>query len=890
LSAADLGSTAPSTDPAQLSQQHLCVHDLIAVQAATTPDAVALVAGGERMTYAQLNQSANQLAHFLRARGVGPEVLAGLYLKRSVEMVVGMLGILKAGGAYIPLDPNDPVERQSFKLQDSGTKVLVTTDDLAKTLPADGRTVVRLDADWPEIARQSQANIEAAAGLANPAYVIYTSGSTGRPKGVMVTHSGLMNYLSWAARAYGKEARRSALVHSSISFDLTITGLYTPLLAGGRVELLPDDAGVEAVAMALRQPQTRGVVKITPAHLELLSQQLRPEEAAGKVELFVIGGENLLGESLRFWREVSPTTRLINEYGPTETVVGCCVYEVQASDPFSGSVPIGKAIDNTRLYVLDQQLRPVPAGVAGELYIGGAGVARGYLNRPELTREHFLADPFSNEPGARMYRSGDMARCREDGTLEYLGRLDDQVKIEGYRVELGEVEAVVAEHAAVLHCVAVAREDEPGNKQLTGYVILRDGQAVTPKELRGFLRRKLPEYMAPAHFVFVDAFPLTPNGKVDRRALPVPEKTLSRQEFISPRNANESRLAAIWIELLGVSPLSVTDKFFDLGGNSLSAAKLLVRIEQVFGKRLSMGALFHAPTIRQLAMILDGQILSTTQVIPVQPAGSLPPFFCIGAGPLFRPLALRLGNDRPFLSLMPTLLPELKGLSGPYRLEPIAACLVNSILDHQKEGPYHLGGWSASGVVAYEIARQLMEKGHEVALLVMFDTLNPAFQKSVRKGVSVGSRVKKIKFQAAELLGLKLKNTPAYVAEKAKEFRRKIEVATWQVQYKIRMRLNGGRLEDPEQILHLAVSSYQPPAYRGRLVFFKAAERPPGDAWDTSRGWPHLATGGFEVYEIPGDHRSIFLEPNVETLAVHMMSCFCRSEHVAMAETTQVRD
>jgi amino acid adenylation domain-containing protein len=875
FSAADPGSIEPLNGPAQAFRQHLCVHDLIAVQAVTTADAVALVAGGERMTYAQLNQSANRLAHYLRARGVGPEVLVGLYLKRSVEMVVAMLGILKAGGAYIPLDPNDPMERQSFKLQDSETNVLVTTDNLAKTLPEDGRTVVRLDADWPEIAREREINIESAATLANPAYVIYTSGSTGRPKGVMVTHSGLMNYLSWAARAYGKEARRSALVHSSISFDLTITGLYTPLLVGGRVELLPDDAGVEAVAIALRQPQTRGLVKITPAHLELLSQQLHPEEAAGKVELFVIGGENLLGESLRFWREVSPTTRLINEYGPTETVVGCCVYEVQAGDPFSGSVPIGNAIDNTLLYLLDQEFKPVHGGVVGELYVGGAGVARGYLNRPELTREHFLADPFSDEPGARMYRSGDMARRREDGTLEYLGRLDDQVKIEGYRVELGEVEAVVAEHAAVLHCVAVAREDEQGNKRLTGYVILRDGQAVTPKELREFLGRKLPEYMAPAHFVFLDAFPLTPNGKVDRRALPIPEKTPSRRELIPPQNAGESKLAAIWIELLGVSPLSVTDEFFDLGGNSLLAAKLLVRVEHVFGRRLSMGMLFQAPTIRQLAGILENQVLSTPQLIPVQPAGSLAPFFCIGAGPLFRPLALRLGNDRPFLSLIPAHLPELKRLPAPYQLEPIAAGLVNSILDYQKEGPYYLGGWSASGVVAYEIARQLMEKGHEVALLVMFDTLNPAFQKSLPKAIWLGSRAKKIKFQAAELLGLKLRNMPAYIAEKVKELSRKIQGAAWQLDYKTRIRLNGSLLENPEQILHLAVSSYRPPPYIGRLVFFNAAERPPGDAWDMSRGWPHLITGGFEVHEVPGDHRSMFFEPNVEALANNLMNCFC---------------
>jgi amino acid adenylation domain-containing protein len=852
-----------------LAQQHLCVHELIAAQAEATSNAVALVAGGKRITYAQLNASANQMAHFLLTKGVGPEILVGLCLKRSVEMVVAMLGILKAGGAYIPLDPNDPAERQAFELQDSGTEVVVTTDDLAKTLCLGGRTVVRLDADWQEIARESQANLDATANLENPAYVIYTSGSTGRPKGVMVTHSGLVNYLSWAAKAYGKEARRSALVHSSISFDLTITGLYLPLLVGGRVELLQDDSGVEAVVRALRQPQTRGVVKITPAHLEVLSQQLNPEDAAGKVELFVIGGENLLGESLRYWREVSPTTRLINEYGPTETVVGCCVYEVEANDPFTGSVPIGKAIDNTKLYVLDQQLKPMQAGGTGELYIGGAGVARGYLNRPDLTRERFLADPFSNEPGARMYKTGDMARYREDGILEYLGRLDYQVKIRGYRVELGEVEARLTEHDAVRHCAAVVREDEPGNKQLVGYVIPRGDQAITPRELREFLRRKLPEYMVPAHFMFLDAFPLTPNGKVDRRALPVPTKTLLRQEFISPRNASECRLAAIWIELLGVSPVSVTDNFFDIGGDSLSVAKLLVRIEHSFQKQLSMATLFEAPTIRQLAALLESPALSSPQVIPVRPAGSLPPFFCIGAGPLFRPLAMRLGTDRPFLSLVPSLMPILKQLSAPYRLEEIAAGLVNSILDHQKEGPYYLGGWSASGVASYEIARQLIDKGHEVALLVMFDARNPAFQQRVSMDVWFDSWVKKMKFRVAELLRLKLKDVPAYLASKVKELH-------WKIEHKIRVRLNVGLAEKPEQIFNLAVNSYRPPPYNGRVVFFKAAVVPPGEAWDFSLGWRHLVVGELEVHAVPGDHETMFKEPNVDILANNLMNYFSR--------------
>jgi amino acid adenylation domain-containing protein len=856
--------------------QNLCLHNLIEVQSETTPDAVALIAGNDQVTYAQLNASANQLARFLRAKGVRPEVLVALCVKRSVEMLVAMLGVLKAGGAYIPLNPMDPAERKSFQLRDSGTTFLLTTDDLADTLPVDERTLICLDADWPEIARESRSNLAPAAELAHPAYVIYTSGSTGAPKGVVVTHSGLLNYLLWAVGAYGKEARRSSLVHSAISFDLTITGLYTPLLVGGQVELLPEETGAEALVVALRKPETRGLVKITPAHLEFLSQRLRPEEAAGKVELFVIGGENLTAKSLRFWREVSPTTRLINEYGPTETVVGCCVYEVQAADPFTGSVPIGKAIDRTKLYILDPQQKPVSTGLAGELYIGGAGVARGYLNRPELTGECFLADPFSNEPGARMYKTGDMVSCGSDGNLQYQGRLDDQVKIRGYRVELGEVETAVTAHSAVRQCAAIAREDQPGSKQLVAYLTPQPGQMVAPKELREFLRQKLPEYMVPAHFVFLDAFPLTPNGKVDRRALPVPEKTSYREEFIAPENDIELRLAAIWEKLFDIPLVGVTDSFFDLGGDSLLVARFLVEVEESFAKELSMATLFEAPTIRELAVILESQAPSKPGVIPVQPKGFRRPFFCVGAGPLFRPLALRLGTDRPFLSLMPSHL-EIKQLSAPYRLDQIAAHLLNTILDYQKEGPYYLGGWSASGVVAYETARQLIEKGHQVALLVMFDTANPTGPQSERQGW-LESCVEMITFLASEVSKVRLRTAPAYFAEKVKELRRKFDKAALRARQTIPGPLKRRGSENPDQIVQLAVSSYRPGRYGGDVVFFQAAERPSNDVRDFNRGWQGLVSGRFDVYEVPGDHRSMFHEPNVETLAKNMSNSFSRKE------------
>jgi amino acid adenylation domain-containing protein len=847
-----------------LGRQHVCVHHLIADQAAKNPNAIALVSGRRKCTYAQLNANANQLAQFLREKGVGPETRTALCIKPSVEMVVAMLGILKAGGAYVPINPNDPPERQSFQLHDAGAMVLVTTDKLGKILPLDGRQIVRLDTDWPAIAGSSQVNPDGGAIPENPAYVIYTSGSTGRPKGVVITHSGLLNYLSWASKAYGNEARRSALVHSSISFDLTVTGLFTPLIVGGRVELLPHEEGIDALVEALRRPESRGLVKITPAHLELLSHMLRPEEAARKVDLFVIGGENLTADSLRFWRQVSPATRLINEYGPTETVVGCCVYEVQADDPFTGFVPIGKAIDNTQLYILDTALKPVDVGVTGELYIGGAGVARGYLDRPELTDAHFVADPFSGDPLARMYKTGDLARVRNDGSLECLGRIDDQVKIRGFRVELGEIEAVVTEHAAVRQCAALAQEDGSGGKLLVAYVTERAGQTIVPLNLREFLKRKLPEYMVPAHVVVTDAFPLTSNGKVDRRALAALARTLTREEFVAPQNSAEFKLAAIWTELFEIDPISVTDNFFDLGGHSLLVARLLAKIESSFEQRLSMATVFQAPTIRELAATLANPVRSTPQVIPIKSTGSLPPFFCIGAGPLFRALAYKLEPERPFLSLMPSLISiENRPLD---RLEKIAASLVECIIDHQGTGPYYIGGWSASGVVAYEIAQQLMTKGHKVNLLALFDTLNPAFQQNLSNKVWLDSWTKKIKFSAAELVGLKLREMPDYVTQKLKSIH-------WRVRHRIRLQRNVIS-QDAAENFRLAVDHYRPSPYPGPLVFFEAATTCPGKSWDFASGWRNLVHGAFVVHEVPGDHESMFKEPNVQTLANDLMNYF----------------
>ena len=459
---------------------------IVRVQAERTPKAIAVAFGERRLSYGDLNERANSVAHYLRERGVGPNTLVGVCFERSPELIVALLAVWKAGGAYVPLDPAYPKERLSFMIEDANPLILLTQKGCLSLLSTPVDKTICLDVDLALLSGDSKVNPPLATTPSNLAYVMYTSGSTGKPKGAMIVHRGLVNYLWWAIKTYPVAAGFAVPVHTSISFDLTVTSLYTTLLGGGTVELLPEDVGAQELLASLKAPGKRGLVKITPAHLELLNAQIEPEQAADAASAFVIGGENLVAETLRLWREHAPATRLFNEYGPTETVVGCCVHEVQIGDPTSGSVCIGRPIANTQLYVLDENMKPVAPGVAGELFIGGTGVGLGYLNRAELTAERFLPDPFSTEIDARLYRSGDLARFRNDGILEYLGRADDQVKIRGYRIELGEIEANLAAEPNVQACAVIAREDEPGNRQLVGYIVPRNG-AVDTNELKEFV-------------------------------------------------------------------------------------------------------------------------------------------------------------------------------------------------------------------------------------------------------------------------------------------------------------------------------------------------------------------------------------------------------------------
>lgn len=585
------------------------LHGLFEQQASRTPDAVAAIDFNHRWTYRDLNRAANHLAHRLRSRGIGRGDRVGVLLPRGVELLASLLGILKTGAAYVPLDGTYPRERLEFMATDAQVRCLLTVESLGWNLETSPVPVLTLDfATFHGLGSAWDNSSGPGVDPNSPAYVIYTSGSTGRPKGAVIPHRGVVNYLSWCVEAYELNHGNGAPVHSSIAFDLTITALFAPLLRGKPTLLLPEEDTLEVLAKALRPSEPFGLVKITPAHLELLARLIPPAEAAKAARFFVIGGENLRSEVLAFWRKHAPETALINEYGPTETVVGCCVYQVPPGELRPGVVPIGRPIANTQLYVLDARQQPVPVGVAGELYIGGEGVGLGYLNRPELTAERFLPNPFAPGSSSRLYRTGDRVRYLADGNLECLGRIDQQIKLRGHRVELGEIEAVLKEHDSVAEAAVVVREDTPGDQRLVAYLVPSAAASPDLESLRKHARRLLPAHMCPVAWRIISKIPLTPNGKLDRGALPPPESVASSaREVALPRTAAEQRILEIWRELLRVEQVGIHENFFDLGGHSILLIQLHARIQEAFQREFPLIEMFRHPTVARLAELVEGK-------------------------------------------------------------------------------------------------------------------------------------------------------------------------------------------------------------------------------------------------------------------------------------------
>ncbi len=580
-----------------------CLHQLVAEQAKRTPEAVAVVFENQQLTYRQLNERANQLAHYLQGLGVGPDTLVGICVERSLEMVVGLLGILKAGGAYLPLDPSYPRERLAFMLEDTQAPVLLAHSNLLDRLPATNARVIRLAAGVTTWARESVENPDSAVRPENLAYVTYTSGSTGKPKGVQVLHRGVTRLVLGAEYARF-DASRVFLQLAPISFDASTLEIWGPLLQGATCVIAPPGAqSPEQIGQLLRKHQVTTLWLTSTLYNTVID--LAPSALSSVSEL-LIGGESLSPSHVQQGLRMLPQTQIINGYGPTESTTFTCCYRIPKQfNPGALSIPIGRPISNTQVYILDDRKNPVPIGVAGELHIGGDGLARGYVKRPDLTAEKFVHNPFSAQPGARLYRTGDLARYLPDGNIEFLGRTDHQVKIRGFRIELGEIESVLAGHPLVREAVVLAREDIPGDKRLVAYVTGKKGETPKVSELRSLLQAKLPEYMVPSAFLVLEMLPLNPNGKLDRKALPQPDFQSEPAAFVPPASTTEKALANIWSELLGIKQVGLHDNFFELGGHSLLATRAVSRASTTFKVDLPLRALFEHPTLASHAGQID---------------------------------------------------------------------------------------------------------------------------------------------------------------------------------------------------------------------------------------------------------------------------------------------
>ncbi len=869
------------------------IQELFEAQVERTPRAVAVTLAGTQLAYRELNERANQLAHLLRRLGVRPDVLVGVCMKRSPEMVVALLGVLKAGGAYVPLDPAHPRARLALVLEEIEAPILLTQSALLATLPDRGLLPICLEPPWHALTSLRRDNLPPQGDLDCLAYVIYTSGSTGRPKGVMVPHRALFNYLTWCLQAYPAGAGSGAPVQSPLTFDLTVTSLFAPLLTGQTVHLLDEESGPDALRLAFRAAGDFSLVKITPAHLEALGRQLAPHEAAGRARAFIIGGETLTARHIAFWQAFAPDTVLVNEYGPTEATVGCCVYQVPPGQHDSAAIPIGRPITNTSLHVLDPQLRPVSPGTPGELFIGGEGLARGYLNRPDLTAERFLPDPFG-EPGSRLYRSGDRVRLRPDGNLEFLGRIDRQVKVRGYRVEPGEVEAALVQHPAVRQAVVLACEDFPGEKRLVAYVVAQRGQTFTPSDLRAFLAGVLPDYLVPAALVLLDELPLNGNGKVDEAALPPPARADlgPANGFVGTRTDLEARMAQLWEEVLGVGPVGVRDHFFELGGNSLRALCLVERIHKVFGRDLPTASLAAAPTVEALVRLLDGPTPPAPEraLVALTPGGARPPFFCVhpigGQADCFADLARHLGPEQPFWGIQSPR-PE-QGRLRPASLEALAAAYLRGVRRIQPQGPYFLGGFSFGGTTAFEMARQLRAEGQEVAFLAILDQrARPCASPPLRPGTVIeylGNLPCWVWYDFLESgprdllrrLGLRLRAVLKRTAgSRSAPGKPPGQQTRAEVLAGATFDLN--RLPDEFRSLLLyhfgLLSGYAVRPYPGRIILLRARAQALSRLSEPDLGWSKLAFGGVEVLTVPGSHNSILSEPNVRVLARRLGTC-----------------
>ncbi|MEK8015446.1 MAG: amino acid adenylation domain-containing protein [Candidatus Parabeggiatoa sp.] len=860
-----------------------CIHHLFEEVVEQTPEHVALVFEDQQMTYRELNAKANQLAHYLQTLGVKPEILVGICVERSCEMVVGLLGILKAGGAYVPLAPSYPKERLAFMLADAQVPILLTQEKLVEELPEHQAQMVCLETDWGTFSEENPVSKVTPSHLA---YVIYTSGSTGTPKGVLIPHQGLLNLIFWHQQTFEVTDKDKSTQLASMAFDASVWELWPYLGAGASIYLIGDETIKSPVALQNWLLKTKITISFIPT--QLAEELLRLEWPKNLNLRMMLTG----GDQLHHFPPTSKGFKLVNNYGPTEnTVVTTSGLVIKKSE---NKLPhIGSPIANTQIYILDKHQMPVPIGVPGELHISGASLARGYLNRPDLTAEKFIPNPFSDDPNSRLYKTGDLARYLPDGNLEFLGRIDNQVKIRSFRIELGEIETVLAQHSEVREVAVIVREEQPDNKRLVAYVVPNSAPIPTSSTLRNCLKEKLPDYMIPAAFVMLEAMPLTPNGKIDRRALSQFKvsnwKDLERT-FVAPRDALELQLAQIWEDVLEVYPIGVQDNFFELGGHSLLAVRLMAEIQQQLGKNISLATLFQGATIEQLAKLIrqktDSQAWSP--LVAIQPLGSKRPFFCMpGSGGnviYFHQLARHLGTEQPFYALQAR---GLDGESEPFTcVEDIADYYLEAIRTVQPQGPYLLGGHSFGALVAFEMAYQLQRQGQNVARLAILDmpALRPdrhptELDWNDAKWMATIAHI--LESLSGENLGLSNEDfQPLDAQAQLSLLKARLERVNLLPQETSINTVRG--IVQVIKADELAFLRYVPPTgYPNRITLFKTSgvyqdelgmldEKIPDDpAW----GWGRLSSEPVEVYRVQGNHSTMLTEPHVQVLADKLREC-----------------
>ena len=873
-----------------ISQNHIPtppIHELFEAQVERTPDAIALVFGEQQLSYRDLNVRANQLAHCLRKLNVGPEVVVGVCLDRSLEVAVSLLGILKAGGVYLPLDPAYPKHRIAFMLEDSKATVLLTQTRLIHGLPEHRARVVDLDTDSEATIRESAENPTSLIQPDNLAYIIYTSGSTGRPKGVLVSHGSIAEHCGDAEKYYELKPTDRVLQLASMSFDLSLEQILPTLIAGARLVVVGPEVWRANEFHSKAAEVGLTVVDLPTGYWQELIQDWTAgsePELSAPYRLFLVGGDAMSPEALDLWQQ-SPlgAIRLINAYGPTEATITATAYET-GSQSCNGvrfhRVPIGRALANREIYILDRDSNPVPIGVPGELHIGGRSLARGYLNRPDLTADKFIPNPFSSLAGARMYKTGDLARQLADGNIEYIGRTDHQVKIRGFRIELGEVETALAQHFAVRQAIVSTHQDVRGEKRLVAYVVGDHEHGPTANDLRAFLKDRVPEYMVPSVFMLLESIPVMPNGKADRGALPKPDQTRPEmgKAFVAPRDGVEGQLAALWEEVLGVRPIGVTDNFFELGGHSLLAVRLFALIDKRLGKRLPLAALFQGATVEGLAAIVrqDSWSEALSSLVPIQPQGKKRPLFLVhpAGGHVFPFIGLVqcLGPDQPCYGLQARGVEE--GQEAHTRIEDMAACYIQAIQSVQPEGPYLLGGWSMGGEIAFEMAQQLHTLGQRVALLALLDARIPSSVESVAdeefEAMLLADVIRYFGLSAECETGVALLPSGELLARVLEQGKSAGLIPP------------GIDADQAHRLIDLCKSDFRASRnyvlhrYPGRVTLFKANENPSGNAIDPTLGWSDWADEGVDVQIVPGNHATMIYTPNVETLAAKLAACIER--------------